>query len=224
MNQSFVIDGQRITAESVEIYPTHIRFNIFDDPNNTAWIKGISFYMEDENGNRFDKIKSGITATGSPDTPNMVSYRLESPFFSKSKSFTIYVTEAVLLNKDMERIKVILPEAEAERLPQGVSFRKACKTGNIWVVGFTGTERSEYTAYQLFESHYYDELGNEYRLNSWNTYTGNFFDEEQGRSVETPEEFSVEFSLSGYPYDTVYLCPAFSHYAQAEEVIVIKVK
>ena len=91
LNNSFNLDGQSITLENVEIYPTHTRFNFSDKENNTAWLKSLSFYLENEKGERFEKVTNGITATGSQDSPMMVSHRMESSFFSKSRELTLYI-------------------------------------------------------------------------------------------------------------------------------------
>lgn len=51
------------------------------DPANTAWLKGLDFYLENEDGERFDTVTNGVTASGDTDSPAMVSFRLESLIF-----------------------------------------------------------------------------------------------------------------------------------------------
>lgn len=224
LNQRFVLDGQYLTATTVEIYPTHIRLNLADDEDNTAWLQSLVFYLENERGERFAAISSGISATGSADSPFMASHRLESSFFSKSRSLTLYITEAIWLDKDMERVKIDLANGTAEKLPEGVELKQAVRGGSDWQLTFSGAERGENGSYQLFRTTYYDEAGNEYEYGSWSTTKGGYYDGEAGKHVETPGKFLVRFSLKDYPFDTVYLSPSFSRTTTPGTPVEIKVK
>ena len=130
LNQRFILDGQHLTIIDVEIYPTHIRLNLLDDDNNTAWLQSLSFYLINEKGEKFEAISNGITATGAADSPFMASHRLESAYFSESKNLTLYITGAVWLDKDMERVKIDLVHGVAEALPEGVVFEQALRNGS----------------------------------------------------------------------------------------------
>ncbi len=224
LNQSFVLDGQHLTATTVEIYPTHIRLNLADDKRNTAWLQSLTFYLENEDGKRFGTISNGITATGSVDSPFMASHRLESSFFSQSRSLTLYITDAVWLDKDMERVRVDLANGAADKLPEGVKLEQSVRKGNSWQLTFSGVERKEGSSYQLFGSKYYDETGNEYEYNSWSSGATGYFDEEANKYIETPGVFRVQFSLTDYPFDTVYLSPSASRTVKLATPVEIKVK
>ena len=64
VNQTFSLDGQTLTVTEVEVYPTHVRVNVADDPNNTAWLKSLAFYLENEDGGRLEPISNFIIAAG----------------------------------------------------------------------------------------------------------------------------------------------------------------
>jgi len=64
VNREFVIDGQILTLTTAEIYPTHMRVNFTAHPDNTAWLRSLHFYAENEHGDRFYAIANGITAIG----------------------------------------------------------------------------------------------------------------------------------------------------------------
>ena len=224
LNQSFVIDGQQLSATSVEIYPTHIRLNLLDDENNTAWLQSLSFYLVNENGKKFESINNGITATGSIDSPFMASHRLESSFFSESQSLSLYITDAVWLDKNMERIKINLESGTADKLPEGVNLEQIVRSGNDWQLTFSGTERQENSQYQLFGTKYFDETGNEYDYNSWSSTALERFDEGKNEHVEVAGVFKVQFSLENYPFETVYLSPSFSRTVHLATPIEISVK
>ena len=224
LNRGFVLDGQHLTATTVEIYPTHIRLNLADNESNTAWLQSLTFYLENEDGKRFEAISNGITASGSIDSPFMKSHRLESPFFSHSRNLTLYITAAVWLDKDMERVKVDLANGVADKLPEGMKLEQSVRKGNSWQLTFSGAERKENSSYQLFGNKYYDEAGNEYEYNSWSSGATGYFDEKANKYVETPGVFRVQFSLTDYPFDTVYLSPSFSRTATLVAPVEIKVK
>ena len=76
LNRWVELDGQRILFKNVEIYPTHIRINVEDDPDNTAWLRSLELYAEDESGARYDR-PGGIIASGSADSPFFRSFRLD---------------------------------------------------------------------------------------------------------------------------------------------------
>jgi hypothetical protein len=223
LNQDFVLDGQRLTATSVDIYPTHLRLNLTDDAGNTAWLRALSFYIENEKGKRFEAIANGITATGSTDSPMMTSFRLESAFFSKSKSLTLYITESVWLDKDMERVRVDLASGVADALPEGVELVQSVRKYGSWQLTFSGLAYEENSSYQILMNAYYDEAGKEYSCNSWSTVSG-YTDEKTGTYIEPPDMFFVEFALRDYPYDTVYFTFAFSRRVTPDTPAALTVK
>ena len=65
LNRTVDLDGQIFTLTTMEVYPTHIRFHVEEDPDNTAWLKTLRFYLEMPDGTRVDAgASSGIAATG----------------------------------------------------------------------------------------------------------------------------------------------------------------
>lgn len=224
LNKGFKLDGQTIILEDVEIYPTHIRLNFSDKEDNTAWLKSLSFYLENEKGKRFEKVVNGITASGSLDSPMMASHRLESPFFSNSRELTLHITGVEWLDKDMKKVKLDLANVKAERMPQGVTFEKAERNGDKWMLTFAAIQYKKNTTYQLWNNNYYDDQGNEYSFNSWFSGSRGYWDKETDKYIETPGVFRDEIPLKNYPYDTVYMSPAFSRKTELSEPVVIKIK
>jgi hypothetical protein len=215
LNQGIVLDGQNLTVTTVEIYPTHIRVNFTADENNTAWLQSLNFYFVNEKGTRFDPIANGITASGSVDSPMMASHRLESSFYYQSGSLTMFITEVVWLDKDMERVKVDLANCVADKLPEGVALERVERKGDSWELTFSAIERKEDSAYQLFRFTYYDENGNgDYFTNNWSSWT----------YMDTPGVFAEKFTLDGYSYDKVYLMPSFSRLVELATPIEVQVK
>ena len=134
VNQTVELDGQQISIESIEVYPTHARVNVADAPENTAWLKALMFYMETEKGEVFTTAKNGVTAMGSPDSPSMVSYYAESTYFYDAKQLNLVITGALWQEKGRERIKVDLETGETDPLPDNVAFMGAERERNGWLV------------------------------------------------------------------------------------------
>jgi len=182
LNKTVELDGQKITITDMEIYPTHIRINVQEDESNTAWLKSLKFYLEMENGFQIETISNGISATGSQETPSMVSYRAESSYFYDADCIRLYITSADFLDKDREDLYINLETLESDPLPQGVKLWSAKEKTSGTELTFL-VEESEINHVQLLSSTYYDLDGNEYHCNAWST-SMVFYDESTGEEVE----------------------------------------
>ena len=212
VNQTFDLDGQSLTVTEVEVYPTHVRVNVTDDPANTAWLKSLEFYLENEDGERFEPISNGVSASGSEDSPANVSFRLESPYFADSEHLTLHITGAEWLDKNMERVRVDLAHRTAGRLPEGVTFQSAEKRDGGWVLTFRVRQRRENFTHQVWYSTFYDEAGNQYEANRRGSYT-----DDSGYFEET-------IPLPGYQEDVVWLKPTYSRTTAETIPITIPIK
>lgn len=217
VNQTVTLDGQSITVTDIEIYPTHLRVDIAESGANTAWLKNLDFYIQTGQGMRFAPVASGITATGSANTPSMVSYRADSTYFYEAKHLKLVITGARWLRKDLDKTWVNLVTGETGELPEGVSFDCARRTGDGWVVKFRAAWEEGEPMGQLFQSAFYDGDGNTYEINMWSSRYGE--EDENGKITY----FCDEFPLKDYPYDEVWLSPQYTHDWTGEEVLEITV-
>lgn len=224
VNQSFELDGQKLTLTNAEIYPTHMRFTFDDEPENTAWLKSLEFYVENEKGERFDGISDGISASGKADSPMMATYMLESAFFSESKHLSLKITGVTWLSKDMETIHVDLENETADKLPEGVRFEQAVKKKNGWLVYFSAPELEENQHYSLFGWNYFDKQGNEYTINTSSSSGGIYVDESENEVVELPGRFVEYFPLKDCSDSEVWLSPAYSERVTLKEPVSITIK
>ena len=218
VNQTVILEGQAITITDIEVYPTHMRVDIAESADNTAWLKKLDFYIETDWGMKFDPVSSGITATGSADSPSMVSYRADSTYFYEADNLKLVITGAKWLRKDMETTYLNLVTGEHGELPEGAAFDSARKHGGGWIVKFRADLEEDGPMYQLFGHLFYDAGGNEYEINQWSSTYGDF--DEDGNAAF----FYDEFPLLNYPYDEVWLSPHYSHNWIAEDQIVIPVQ
>ena len=218
VNQTVILEGQAITITDIEVYPTHMRVDIAESPDNTAWMKGLEFYIETDWGMKFDAASSGIISTGSADSPSMVSYRADSSYFYEADNLKLVITGAQWLRKDMETTYINLITGEHGELPEGAEFDSARKVGNEWVVKFRAKFIEDNAMYQLFGNKFYDADGNEYEINQWSSTYGDF--DEDGNATF----FYDEFPLKKFTGDEVWLSPHYSHNWVAEDLIVITIQ
>lgn len=119
VNETVVLDGQRITVTDIAVYPTHLRVNTVGAAENTAWLQGLDFFIETEKG-RFDIPAGGILSTGKKE--GHMSFRADSTYFYEAKEIRLIITGARWLSKDMEKVKIDLKTGQADNLPEGVSL------------------------------------------------------------------------------------------------------
>lgn len=212
VDAEFELDGQHLTVTKVEVYPSHVRVEIEGAAENTAWLKGVTFYMENEAGERFEPISNGISASGDPNSPAMLSFRLESPYFAHSQHLTLHITQAEWLDKDLERIGVDLQDGVMDREMEGVELLEAEKRSDGWLLTFKVKRLRENHSFAPFSHRFYDAAGVEYENHS---NASSWIDE---------EHFEAIIPLPDYPYDEVWLEPYFSHRTECDPEIIIPVK
>ncbi len=117
VGQDVTLDGQTITVERLEVYPTFMQIVLSDHEENTAWLVGLNFYLEDQAGNQYEQ-SGGITALGSPDSPFWPIHRVDSAYFTNAGSYTLHITGATWLDKDLSSVTLDLETGESSPLPE----------------------------------------------------------------------------------------------------------
>ena len=212
VNTDFTLDGQTLTVTEVEVYPTPARVEIVGAGENTAWLKGVEFYLENEEGQIFEPISNGVSAMGDPDSPAMLSFHLESPYFAESEHLTLHITRAQWLNKDLEKVRVDLNTGYMDRKIDGVEFLSAEQRDDGWILSFKVRRIRENHSFSVFSHTFYDAAGEEYHNYS-------------AASTTIDETYFEEMvPLPDYPYDVVWLTPHFSHYTNCDPTITVPIK
>ncbi len=215
INKVIDLDGQKLTLTDMEIYPTNLRLNVEGSPENTAWLKRLDFYIETDWGMKFNTVKNGITATGSTDSPMMVSYRADSTYFYNANHLKVVITGAEWLDKDMEKIRLDLKSGISERMPDGIKISEVSRKAKGWIIKAKAATKKGSSFHQIFGAMpYYDAYGKEYNVSSWS-----YEDCE-----ETPDYFYELFALKDYPYDEVWLSPAYSREWVPDSPVTVNVK
>lgn len=205
LSQNIELDGQTLTVSSVDVCPTHTLVNLTGNDGNTKWLTSLSCYLEDEKSNRYGEIHECVTAIGTKDSPMTGSYRLESPYFSNAESLTLYITSALLLDKNAQRVKVDLKQGTADSLPDGAAFDGI---SNGCQLNFTDRN---YRPLQLFSTEYYDESGNKH--------DGRFSVE-----ADMSDGAREHYTLADCTQDVVYLSPEYTDSVTLDTPIAVKVK
>lgn len=143
----------------------------------------------------------------------IISYRLESPYFADCRHLTLHITEALWLDKDMERVKVDLERGAAEQLPEGVTLRRAEHREGGWLLTFQVKEEEGKGHRSPIGMEFYDEAGTEYYAASsgYSTNDGTCLAEQV-------------LPLPDFHGDTVWLCPNYSRWTTEAVPVTVPVK
>lgn len=222
-NQSFTFDGQMFTVTSVEVFPTQMRVNLEADESNTAWIRALYCYAEDENGVRYEPPAKGITVAmwDNMAIPMHNGFRLESAYFGRGERLTLHILGAALLDKDAPSIKIDLKNNTAQGLPDGITFVGTEQKDDLVELHFSVQRREDLV--------YRNEYGEDFSLD-WRYYSisdptviedSHFIIMRMEYDPQTQEEV---YTVDAGDSSVVYLLPAYSELVAAQSPILIEIK
>lgn len=122
VNQTFEVEGQKITMESLEVYPTQAKLLLRSNKENTARLNDISVTLRDDKGREYEVNKNGVTGTYSEDG-NLAAKWYESSYFTKTKSITAVVNGIDMIPVDKRYGMISLKNHSIENMPEGVSLK-----------------------------------------------------------------------------------------------------
>ena len=202
VNETVIMDGQEIAVTNIEVYPTHLRVEVTESDDNTAWLKDLDFYIETDQGMKFEPVSRGVTATGSADSPSMVSYRADSTYFYEAEQLKLVITGATWLRKDIETTYLNLVTGEHGELPEGVEFEHIQKQGDDWSIKIRCVLEENGEMHRPFGDVYLDSSGNKFTTNR--LYLA-FTNPNKNSSAQY---FYTFVNLKNYPYNEVWLTPS----------------
>ena len=215
------LDGQRVELVSADVYPTYFILNLAYAPDNTAWLKGLDFYVENETGRRSEGVGSGVTASGSLDSPALSSVRQESTYFWNSESLTLHITGCTWLDKDRQYVTVDLKNGTtADRLPDGVELGEVEREGDDLFVSFDvkftpDSDESHASFYQIASGRFFAPDGTQLSIDSHSI----------ARIDPAPDGYYTERDhLGDYPWDTARLEMMFSRGAILDAPVSVDLK
>lgn len=214
INKTFTINHQTITVTDMEVYPTHLRLNVSEDPDNTAWLNGLDFQIITDNSIKQLPSFAGVRATMERDTETQSytgSYYAESPYFDASAHYEIVIKSAFWETKEPEELIVNLQTGEGEQLAEEITVFHFAKETDGWLIEFLRNSRHSYYS---TAATFYDEEGTPYPLTTWDSKnigykTSHFF------QTAPPE---------GHTFERMSLEIIHSYEKDIEEPITIRVK
>ena len=204
VNRWLELDGNNIRIVDLELYPTHARLNLEQDPDNAEELQSLDFYLEDKKGNRYEKgSASGLTAMGD-------SYLFESPYFSDPDSLTLHITKAEWLEKGREYLPIDLNTGEALAEPPegaGVSARRD-EDGSVAVAFYApmppGSDEYHLNFFQIGTTAYRTPDGTEHYFNNTSSYASDLLWWGTPDETPLPEGYFIEeYTIENYPWDTI---------------------
>ena len=218
IEQWVTVDGQRLLIRSLEINPTHARLTVVSDEANTAWCKGLDFYLSDAGGNRYgpgSRASSGsnLISSGSGEE-GVVIYYLDSPHFDGRAPYTLHITGADWLDKDRAWVRVDLDKGAAQGLPDGVELVSARREPNGDVaLSFSSPGHGNG---QLFSWDYRDPEGRDLTITSGGH---SRLTDDDGQEYE--EQYII---LPDYSFDTVELKLSRTRTAELDPEVTLEIE
>lgn len=199
------LDGNRIRIDALEIYPTHARLTLTEDPDNPEQLQSIRFYLEDGAGRRYE---SGSSGTGILSLGG--SYWCESPFFAEPRTLTLHVTQAIWLEKGREYVTIDLERGAAlDPLPEGISVSvhhtDAGQVGLAFIAPEPpGSTEEHMLSYQVGTMEYRTPQGEVCSVDGVSHAHADRLWYNTDDETDLPEGYFVEeYVLEDYPWDTV---------------------
>lgn len=213
VNRWVELDGQRILVERLEYTPTRTVLYLDEDTANTAWLKSLRFWFEDEKGVPYEDIDGSLSATGQAGSGSRsyLTYYFQSFYYDRPQGLTLCVNQAEWLDKDESHVFVDLASGESTGLPEGAEIGEITRTGeNVKLEVWSPAWRRYFG--QTFASTYWDPEGGEHHWNCMSFTEPHDDDPRQDAVRET-------IYLDDYPWDTVELELIYTGVSQYEQPI-----
>lgn len=198
LNRELILDGQRFTLTKLEVYPTCLYVHLEEDPDNTAWLSQLSFYVETGDGEQFRKPDVGIVSSGSEGSKSYLTYRADSPWFYGSEQMKLVITGAALAPKGMQTFRVDLNTGETENLPKDLTLLGVEKDGTDWLIQLRCEVNGEGRRSVRYDMEYLDPEGESHTLQWTSGYM-------EGETPETATAYLDTMRLKDYSYDSVQI-------------------
>ena len=196
VNRWIELDGQRIQVKRLEYTPTRTILYLDEDQTNTAWLKSLEFWFEDQSGHRYDEKDGSLVSNSSMESPSQLTYYFQSFYYDPPKGLTLCIDKAEWLDKEAPHVVVDLTSGEAAGLPAGVEIGEIRRVaGGVELEIVSPSLRERFA--QTFAHTYWDPEGGEHKWHQLSTITKNR-DGEADRIKEV-------FYLDNYAWDAVEL-------------------
>ena len=144
LNQTVEIEGQKVTFDKVEIYPTQVRVLWHEDATNTHLFQGFNMELQNKKRNKLVNISNGVSGIGSLGTPQQTW--LESSWFSDEVEYQLAITRYALIPKTARTVTYDYATGTCTNLPSYGRLVQAvpCDTGLFMEFEFDSTTDAVY--------------------------------------------------------------------------------
>lgn len=223
VDKPFKLDGQSLTLENVEIYPSHTRLYFSAAEGNSAWLKDLDFYLENGKGEIFDG-RDGISSMGESESPMMSTYLIQSAYFYDTDQIKLCIRAATWLEKDKEQMQINMSTGTADDLPDGVKLEYVGEYSNGRKLYFSVP--STYNNRELLAWNFFDADGNYYNLGERYRTGGGVFYEEVGKVIGEKDAFVEQITIykEGYSGDEIWIPLNYSKETKLSSPLEIRIK
>ena len=213
VNRWIELDGQRIQVERLEYTPTRTILYLGEDQANTAWLKSLKFWFEDQSGRRYDETDGSLVSSSTLESPSQLTYYFQSFYYDPPKGLTLCVDKAEWLDKDAPHVVVDLTSGEAIGLPAGVELVDVRPVGTGVELTILSPKLREQFA-QSFSHTYWDPEGGEHKWHQVSTIRVDAEDSDSGEA-----KHKEVFYLDNYSWDAVELELSYTSVAEYVEPV-----
>lgn len=207
MNHQFEIGQEKYKIEKAVMSPLSFQIKIAEESGNTKQLSSLDFYVQDENGRKYQLNRMEGSKKGS-----RISYYTGSPYFNKIKELTMVIEGATFSNGEKSEVAVDLLNKKASNLPDFVKLVGIIHE-NQSINALFEVQNSSLSHEQFLPDEYKDETRKEYPANS----IERLYKEDEGRVVEIlklPENTS----------DKIYFQPMYSSILKLNQPLQIRIK
>lgn len=213
VNRWIELDGQRICVDRLEYTPTRTVLYLDEDQTNTAWLKSLKFWFEDQSGRRYDENDGSLVSSSQTDSQSQLTYYFQSFYYDPPKGLTLCIDKAEWLDKDAPHVTVDLTSGEATGLPAGVEIGEIRRVaGGVELEVWLPLLR-EYFA-QTFSHTYWDPEGGEHDWHQMSTIRVDAEDSDSGEA-----KHKEVFYLDHYAWDAVELELTYTSVSEYSEPV-----
>ncbi|MDF2543690.1 MAG: hypothetical protein K0S47_3408 [Herbinix sp.] len=123
LDKTLQIEGQTITLERLDLYPTQAKLIVHAKESNTSIITKLSAYLNNSNAEEeYQPVSNGVVGT-IDDEGNTASLWFESPYFEEGE-LQLHITGIFLIDKDKRYGEINYVKKSITNLPEGVILER----------------------------------------------------------------------------------------------------
>lgn len=197
IDQTVIVEGQKIHLLEVTIYPTRVAVHVKMDSSNTKRLLEFEdLRLVNENGEVWSKIRNGITASGVAEDETI--YYLQSNYFNEPEKLYLAFNKIQAVDKEKSDVVIDTTKVEILQQPDGNRLRNLRIRGNDIIFNFYTEKEFPYGIFSTLQD------GNGKNIdkasNFWRSFQEDLGYTELGISVPDLKNYENPISLQLYYY------------------------